>query len=191
MKTHLTLLCAALAAGAAFTSTAGAQCSSMSPRLAAYGLTGMPASLPIPAVDSMNEVLRNEAKPQDDRADPSIGGMWMTTFTSGGQLVDQAFEVFHSDGTELMIDTAPPASDNVCMGAWGRTGSFTVKLNHPTWTFDDKGNLNGTATIKVDITVDPKGNSFTGKFTVDVFDLAGNTLQHLAGNVAAKRITVD
>ena len=191
MKTYIVLFVAALAAGTAWTSTARAQSSSISPRPAAYGLPGEQASLPVPAVVSMNEVLRNEAKPQDDRPDPSIGGMWTTTFTSGGQVVDQAFEVFHSDGTGLMIDTTPPASDNVCTGVWARTGYFAVKLNHPTWTFDDKGNLNGTATIKVSVTLDPKGNSFARTFTVDVFDLAGNTLQHLAGNVAAKRITVD
>ncbi len=32
-------------------------------------------------------------------ADPSIVGLWKTTFTSGGQVVDEGFDQWNSDGT--------------------------------------------------------------------------------------------
>jgi hypothetical protein len=121
----------------------------------------------------------------------SIVGMWNITFTSGGQVVDQGFDVWHSDGTEILNDNPPPSSGNVCLGVWQQTGRFSFKLKHPSWTYDNNGNLTGIATIREQITLDPSGNTFKGTFTVDVADLNGNALLHIAGTVSAKRITVD
>jgi hypothetical protein len=129
--------------------------------------------------------------PEARGGQPSIVGLWQVNFTAGGQVVDQAYEVFHSDGTEMMVDTSAPASDNVCVGVWAQVGGLEFKLNHVSWTFDDQGNLNGTATIKLDVTLDANSNVFTGTFTVDVFDLHGATVDHLAGTIAAKRVTID
>ena len=183
---HKAILYTALfAACAVLAPTAAAQCSNMSPRGSVAWLDELP-----PAGPGQAQTPLVKAQPRVG-ANPSIVGLWKTTFTSGGQVVDQAFEAFHSDGTEIMVDTSAPASDNVCIGVWARTDGLTFKLNHPSWTFDDKGNLNGTAAIKMDLTIDPNGNSFIGTFTVDVFDLSGNTLLHLAGTVAGKRVTVD
>jgi hypothetical protein len=179
MKTMI--LCFAIVT--AFHSAAHAQCSNMSPRLGVA-----PTILPgvIPGFRLSTHIAK-----QAGGADPSIVGMWQVTFTSGGQITDQAFETFHDDGTEMMVDTSAPASGNVCTGVWARTGTLTVKLNHPAWTFDDKGNLNGTASIKLNITLDPNSNSFTGTYTVDVFTLSGLNVYHEAGTVAGKRIEVD
>ena len=174
---NLVLACAALV------STASAQCSNMSPR-------GGVAWTSEAAMPDTGQSL-SKIHPLAQGGNASIVGLWKTTFTSGGQVVDQAWEVFHSDGTEIMVDTSAPASDNVCVGVWAKTDGLQVKLNHPSWTFDDKGNLNGTAAIKMDLTIDPNGNSFIGTFTVDVFDLSGNTLLHLAGSVSGKRVMVD
>jgi hypothetical protein len=177
-----TLACVALFA--AIGPAARAQCSSMSPKTAIAWQNVAPAApaltmtVPQPAVDA-------------PASDPSLVGLWNVTFFSGGQVVDQAFEVFHSDNTEMMVDTAPPASDNVCVGVWAGTSRLTYKLNHPSWTFDDQGNLNGTATIKVNLALSPAGTTFAGTFTVDVFDLHGNNLEHLTGTVSAKRITAN
>jgi hypothetical protein len=170
----------------AFTSTAHAQCSSMSPKTAVAW-----QNLPSYAPDIRALAPHERADDGSDSANSSIVGLWKVTFVSGGQVVDQAFEVFHSDGTEIMIDTAPPASDNVCVGVWAKTGGPTVKLNHPSWTFDANGNLNGTATIKVSVAVDHTGNNFAGTFTVDVFTLTGANVFHLEGTVSGQRITVD
>ena len=168
---------------------AQAQCSKMS------GKTAI-AWMALPAYNPM--FLAAGGTPRSDRAtpqarggNPSIVGLWQVNFTSGGQVVDQAYEVFHSDGTEMMVDTSAPASDNVCVGVWAQVDGLEFKLNHVSWTFDDKGNLNGTATIKLDVTLDANSNIFTGTFTVDVFDLHGAIVEHLTGTIAAKRVTID
>lgn len=179
-----TVIFAALLAGAALSSNLQAQCSSMSPRPFVAWQNEAATVAPAPALSARAEL-------PEHGSNASIVGLWKTTFTSGGQVVDQAFEIFHSDGTEMMVDTAPPASDNVCVGVWAQVSGLGVKLNHPSWTFDDKGTLNGTAAIKMNLTLDPHGASFTGTFTVDVFDLAGNNLMHLTGTVAGKRISAD
>jgi hypothetical protein len=166
--------------------SAHAQCSNMSAKpLVAF--RNLPPSTP--AIQSLGN--REEAAREDGPASTSIVGLWQVNFVSGGQIVDQAFEAFHSDNTEIMVDTSAPASDNVCIGVWAQTNGNTIKLNHPSWTFDSNGNLNGTATIRTTVTAGPHANTFAGTFTVDVFDLAGNKILHLAGTVTGKRITAD
>jgi hypothetical protein len=121
----------------------------------------------------------------------SIVGLWLTTFTSQGQIVDQGFDMWTSDGLEVLNDTPPPATGNVCLGTWVRVSPNTYLLKHPSWTFDEAGNLNGTAIIRETITVDPAGNTYKGTFTVDVMTLSGNPIQHFNGTIAGTRITVD
>jgi len=195
MKNHFSALAtrALLAAGFVIAGTvlaapAQAQCSNMKGKTA-IAWTMLPAYNPMAMAAGGT---RPERTAPDARGgDPSIVGLWQVNFTEGGQVVDQAYEVFHSDGTELMVDTSAPASDNVCVGVWAQVGGLQVKLNHVSWTFDDKGNLNGTATIKLDVTLDPNSNVFTGTFTVDVFDLHGANVDHETGSVSGKRVTID
>ena len=120
-----------------------------------------------------------------------ITGLWLTTFTSGGQTVDQGFDAWTSDGLEILNDTPPPASGNVCLGTWVAIGPNTYLLKHPSWTFDAAGNLTGTAIIRETVTVQPDKNSFKGTFTIDILNLGGTVIQHFAGTVSATRITVD
>jgi len=120
----------------------------------------------------------------------SITGLWLAAFTSGGQLVDTGFDQWNGDGTEILNDTPPPSTGNVCLGIWKKTGANTMQLFHPSWTFDSNGNLSGTAIIQEVITLDATGNHYQGTFTLDEFDLSGNLLFHSAGNVNAKRIAV-
>jgi len=85
----------------------------------------------------------------------------------------------------------PPATSNFCLGVWEKTGNHTYKLNHFALSSDLHGKLIGPANIREEVTLDASGNSYTGKFTIDQFDLNGNTLAHVAGNISATRITID
>lgn len=123
-------------------------------------------------------------------ANNTIVGLWNITFTSGGQVVDQGFDAWHADGTETLNDNPPPSTGNVCLGVWQQMGK-TFKLKHPSWTYDNNGNLTGIATIREQVTLDPGGNGFKGTFTIDFADLNNNILLHLTGTVSAKRIMVD
>jgi hypothetical protein len=129
---------------------------------------------------------------EDPSAPAGIAGMWIITFTSGGQVVDQGFDVWHRDGTEMLNDTPPPATGNICLGIWSPNGYVGFKLYHPSWTFDESGNLSGTAIIRENVALDPKNrNRFSGTFTVDIYDLTGTKLAHIDGTVAAQRIVGD
>ncbi len=122
----------------------------------------------------------------------SIVGLWDATFTVGGQLVDEGFDQWHSDGTEILNDIPEPASGNVCLGVWTQSGD-TISLNHPFWIFDSNNvNLIGRGVIQQQLTVDAEGKTYSGTFTIQYRDLTGNPLPALpdgAGDVSAVRIT--
>jgi hypothetical protein len=125
----------------------------------------------------------------------SIVGLWHTTFLSGGLVWDEAFEQWHSDGTELAVDNAvPPLLGNVCVGVYKQTGPRTYSLRHVTWNWDPSGApLAGSFLLLMTVTVGPHGNTFSGKFVSDSFDTFGDVIPdlHFEGTVSAERITVD
>ena len=125
----------------------------------------------------------------------SIVGLWHTTFISGGSVWDEAFEQWHSDGTELAVDNAvPPLLGNVCVGVYKQTGPRTYSLRHVTWNWDSSGApLAGSFLLLMTVTLDPHGNTFSGTFVSDSFDTFGKKIDelHFEGTVSAERITVD
>lgn len=151
---------------------------------------------------AMNESLAGSISPQamgqaeaasagGDASAQHLVGMWQGTATSGGQVVDQFFELFHSDGTEEILDITPPAEENACFGVWVQTAHDTAKLKHLSWTFDANGNLTGTAVLQATITIAHGENKFTGTYTLDYYDTSGNLTSHFTGQVQATRITPD
>jgi hypothetical protein len=126
---------------------------------------------------------------------PSIVGLWHVFFVSGGQPFDEGFDEWHSDGTEVLNDTAPPQPANgagtVCLGVYKKIAPATYKLRHPFWSFDANGNLAGSGVILETVTVDEDGDNYHGTFTFDQFNLSGNLIFEATGELNAKRITVD
>jgi len=120
-----------------------------------------------------------------------IVGLWNVTFISGGQTVDVAFDVWHSDGTEILNDYTNPIEGNVCLGVWKQTGPRTFKLKHPSWSFDTDGNFLGTVIIRETVTLSPDGNEYKGQYTYDIFDTSGAFVAEYTGSIAATRIRVD
>jgi hypothetical protein len=146
---------------------------------------GIAEALPVP--DS-NAVGQSDAD-SDQRG--SIVGLWLSTFVSGVQIVDQGFDQWNSDGNEVLNDDTAPATGNVCLGVFVRSGPSTYKLKHPSWTIDSAGNVTGTAIIREQVTVAPDGKSYSGTFQVNLFDLSNNPMGQIAGTITAHRITVD
>ena len=163
--------------------------------------SAMQRSVMIPAVESPDAAAQLEAKVVSDRAEAaattstnpvvSIVGLWNVTFSSGGQAVDQGFDQWQLGGTEVLNDTPPPATGNVCLGVWVQLSPHVYKLKHPSWTFDNSGNLTGTAIITEQVTIDVAGNKYQGPYSYDIYDLNGNKLQHFAGTLNATRITAN
>lgn len=125
--------------------------------------------------------------------EPTIVGLWDVKFISEGLVVDEGFDQYHSDGTEILNDTPPPATGNVCLGVYEKTGPRTLKLRHPAWIYDPTNTMViGRATILEQITVDRSGRSFRGTFTIQFRDLAGNPLApDFPGQLRGDRITPD
>jgi len=122
----------------------------------------------------------------------SMVGLWNVVDTNQGQVVDLFFDTWNADGNEFFIDGTNPAADNVCQGTWEQVGAHTYKLKHISWTFDDSGNLNGTAIFHDVVTVSRDGNSYTGTENVYIYDLNGNLIQEYLGDqLQATRIMVD
>ena len=132
----------------------------------------------------------------------SITGMWKFQFISKGNtshspsipdgaLIDFGFIQWHSDGTEIQNSGGVPGG-GFCMGVWGQTGFLTFEVNHFPIAFDPTtGKVANYINIHQQDTLSPSGDSFTGTFTEDVYDPVGNHVDHVAGTVAAERITVD
>jgi hypothetical protein len=117
----------------------------------------------------------------------SIVGFWHFKFVVGGATVDEGFQQWHSDGTEIMNSGGhPPNTSNFCLGVWEKAGAREYKLSHfplpwnPTLgdlypgTNIPMGQPVGTLHIKAKVTLAPDGQSFTGTFTQMLYDTSGN-----------------
>lgn len=128
----------------------------------------------------------------------SIVGLWRVTFTSKGTqgipddtVIDAGFSVWHSDGTEILNSSRPPATGSFCLGVWERSNNGVYNLNHFALSWDSDGNFVGPAEIREHVTTGKHGDTYSGTFTLDQYDLAGNVKMHIQGVVSAVRVTVD
>jgi hypothetical protein len=153
-----------------------------------------------PPGQSKPHAFQTQALPQEvlganEDDDASIVGFWHVLLVSGGQPFDEGFDQWHSDGTEILNDTAPPQPANgagtICLGVYKKTGPRTYKLKHPFWSFDATGTLVGTGIILETVTVDQSGDHYTGSFEFITYDLKGNVTSDTKGELKAERITVD
>jgi hypothetical protein len=134
----------------------------------------------------------------DHDSDNGIVGFWRVKFVSKDNpgipddtVIDAGFAQWHSDGTEIMNSSRPPATSNFCLGVWRRTGRSTYRLNHFALSSDLSGKLIGPARIREVVNLDQTRDRYEGTFTIDQYDVSGNLLAHIAGQVIATRITVD
>jgi len=134
----------------------------------------------------------------------SIVGLWNIQFVSQGNtahnptipdgaLIDFGFNQWHSDGTEILNSGGhAPATENFCLGVWGETGFLTYELNHFALSYNGTtGALANVVNIREQATLSPSGESYTGTFTLNVYDTKGNQVDHVVGVILASRVTVD
>lgn len=142
-------------------------------------------------------LLNDEDRPSFE---PSMVGTWKEHWISEGSEgipdgteVDAGYAQWHSDGTEVNISgLRAPLTGDVCLGEWIKTGARTYRMNHFGISYDSTGNnLVGPARIQQWLTLDPKGNATSGRFTIDQYDESGNLLAHIQGNVIGSRVTMD
>ena len=103
--------------------------------------------------------------------------------------------MWHSDGTEILNDNAPPTSanggGNFCMGVYEKSGPGAYKLKHPFWLTDANGNYYAHGVLLEQVALDKGGNSYSGNFSEVWYDLNGNVIFQANGTLTAQRMTVD
>jgi hypothetical protein len=83
-----------------------------------------------------------------------------------GALIDFGTAAWHVDGTELLNSgIRNPADGNFCQGVWAQTGPSTFKLNHYALSYMN-GVYAGPANIRMRVTLDRSGQSYSGTFTL-------------------------
>jgi hypothetical protein len=173
---------------------AGANCLTSNAKLNALRASSqsalaMKASAPDPNRPDGRLFSTRPADPKATVDELSVVGFWYVRFSAGGQLVDDGFDAWLSDGIEMLNDSPAPSSGAVCMGVWTKTAPFTYVVKHPSWIFDDAGvNLIGIAVISEQIKLNATGDTFTGTATLDIYDLSGNPLEHYPSTVTGQRI---
>jgi hypothetical protein len=142
------------------------------------------------------------APPQAENASPEnedglhgskIVGLWTVNFyvRDTTELWDFGLEQFYADGNEMTNDTLPPVG-GICWGVWEPTTGRTVKLNHLGLGFEG-GNFIGMFRLTAELKVARNGDSFSGTYTADQYDLSGIpiTKYHGDGNLTAQRVKID
>lgn len=146
------------------------------------GKTGVLNSLP------HVKVSRAEAAPMGYG---SIVGMWTNSIIVNGTTVATSIATWHSDGTEYDNIDAPPINGNVCQGVWESKGTSKVEEHHFGWTFDQNSNPSGYFTLDQSPKLSHDGMSYTGPFDQKYYDLSGNLLTEVTGEMSAVRFTGD
>ncbi len=119
----------------------------------------------------------------------SIVGLWHDVRTaSDGTLFMEGFDTWVRDGSENELGKFPPATGDLCVGAWKRQGGANELTTHVTWLYDANGNWLGTLNITQTSTVSADGNGYTGPFDAKFYDTNGNQFQEVTGNAAGERL---
>jgi hypothetical protein len=126
----------------------------------------------------------------------SVVGMWRTVLLlgDGPERFDEAFQQFHSDGTETMLsDGLPPVLGNVCLGIWKQTGGRSLKVKHMAWNWEANGAFAGTFVMEAELRLSRDGRTFAGSWTADSYDAQGALIpaMHTEGVARGRRISID
>jgi hypothetical protein len=127
--------------------------------------------------------------------DPIVGFWYIKLTAEGnvpgppdGTVIDWGLQQFHSDGTEILNSGSGPK--RFCLGVWVKgTGPSKYELNHFPLDYPDATTLH-IINLREKITLSRDHANMTGTFTFDVYDAGGNLLQHIAGNVEGRRLTM-
>jgi hypothetical protein len=175
--------------GTSFVPRAQAQCSSVP------SFNTKP--LQPPSLDGVGQLI-NASFAEPGSEQDRIVGYWKAQFLSKGNagipdgtVLDAPFVQWHGDGTEIMNSTRDPATQSFCTGVWHKTGKSTYQLNHFFLNWDGNHNFVGPGQVQETVSVDKKGDTYTGTFTIDFYDTNGTLLVEVKGDVTATRITVN
>jgi hypothetical protein len=168
----------------AFGVTANAQCSASFSAMAAAANS----------VRSQLQIFKStptaSASASDNAVNTSIVGLWHIRFLVGDQQIQEAFQIWNVGGTEVHNPNVDPRGGTLCLGAWREAAPQTFTLTHRVWLYDTNGNFQAVGHLTETLMLGDRGNTHSGTFTLDLYDLSGNFLvQAAAGTVVGERIS--
>lgn len=105
------------------------------------------------------------------------------TFASG-QDADNGSVIFSNE-----VDAIPPCGTD--QGVWARTGPRAYTLTHGAFCFDPSSETSYTLKWREVITLGPRGNTFTGRGFIEVFDSDRNLLFSASYTLRGTRMQVE
>jgi len=124
----------------------------------------------------------------------------ITVTPPGGAPPFRGLITFNKDGGVIasvqgdILLNAPPGVPPVATaghGAWEKTGSRRYAFTFIQIFYDADGNYQGEAKIRHSITLNHRGNSWSGQLQVEIFDADGNVVFTGSATEQATRIVVE
>ncbi len=137
----------------------------------------------------------------DSQQSNDITGSWRATVTPpGGAPSFRGLITFNKDGGLVasaqgdILLNAPPGVPPVATaghGAWEKIGSHRYAFTFIQIFYDADGNYQGEAKTRHSITLNQRGNSWSGQLQVEIFDADGNVVFTGSATEQATRIKVE
>ena len=155
-------------------------------------------------VSATEDWSRGEWEPGVHRA--PIVGLWEFKYITKGNLetlniadgtvLDGGITVWYADGNENTVSgVRDPATGDVCLGVWKRTGDDTYELNHIGLSWDATKHLYaGPAFIKQHVTLAGDKKHYAGTFSITQLNTDGKTPSlpaEIKGIINATRIDTE
>jgi len=119
----------------------------------------------------------------------TIVGLWHDVHTaSDGTLFLEGYDTWNDDGTENELGNLPPATGDLCVGAYTKKGKKVDLTTHVAWLYDMSGDYQGTLNIVEENKVSSDGNSYTGTFDAKFYDPTGTLFNEVTGTTTADRL---
>jgi hypothetical protein len=94
-------------------------------------------------------------------------------------------------GKGTVIAESCYASEGAGYGSWARTANNEFASTFIGNSFGPDGTVAATYKVRATVVLGPSGDTFSGPFTTEFFDLAGTGLGTVTGTVSAARIVVE
>ena len=140
--------------------------------------------------------LTSTATAQSTPSPRALEGAWNVTVVFDQQGLPPcapagaAFTVI-TPGRGTVIAESCYASEGAGYGSWVRTAHNEFASTFVGNSFGPDGTVAATYKVRAMMTLDPSGETFSGPFKTDFFDLVGNLLGTVTGTVSATRIVVE
>ena len=90
-----------------------------------------------------------------------------------------------------MIADSCYASESAGYGVWARTGNNQFAITFIGNSFGADGLVASTYKVRANVSLGPTLNTFSGRFTTEIFDLGNNLIATFTGTVTGVRVVAE